>query len=194
MLFRSSPDRKRFLEIAKRFHFDDPYLFKYCADQVIRRCIPFEDISHILSSCHLEACGGHFSSQKTAQKVLYSGFYWPTIFKDSYTFCKSCACCQMLGSLSRKNEMPMTPIITLKSLIVGALTSWGHSPPLSTMNIFCWRSSTYQSGSKQSPLERMIITLSFLFLKRTFFLGLGPRRQLSVTKGRISAIIHSSHL
>ena len=55
----SSPDRKRFLSIAKRFHFDDPYLFKYCADQVIRRCVPDEDITHILSSCHSEAYGGH---------------------------------------------------------------------------------------------------------------------------------------
>jgi hypothetical protein len=34
--------------------------------------------------CHSKACGGHFSSRKTTAKILQSGFYWPTMFKDSH--------------------------------------------------------------------------------------------------------------
>ena len=78
----STQDKKKFLSIARHFFFDNPYFFKYCADQVVRRCISNEEVSPILASCHSEACGGHFSSQKTAHKILSSGFYWPTIFKD----------------------------------------------------------------------------------------------------------------
>jgi hypothetical protein len=48
----------------KNFYLDDPYLFKYCPDQIFRRCIPDN-----------EACGGHFSSRKTTAKILQSGFY-----------------------------------------------------------------------------------------------------------------------
>jgi hypothetical protein len=33
-------DRSKFLAGAKYFFWDDPYLFKYCPDQIIRRCIP----------------------------------------------------------------------------------------------------------------------------------------------------------
>ena len=34
--------------------------------------------------CHSSACGGHFAVQKTSDKILQSGFYWPVIFKDAH--------------------------------------------------------------------------------------------------------------
>ena len=46
-------------------------MFKYCADQIIRKCVPEEEQKGILSHCHESACGGHFVSQKTAMKVLH---------------------------------------------------------------------------------------------------------------------------
>ncbi|KAL6310937.1 hypothetical protein AAG906_016240 [Vitis piasezkii] len=36
------------------------------------------------------ACGGHFASQKTAMKVIQSGFWWPSLFKDAHSMCKGC--------------------------------------------------------------------------------------------------------
>ncbi|KAH9801738.1 hypothetical protein KPL71_001135 [Citrus sinensis] len=83
-------DKAKFFAEIKNFFWDDPYLFKYCADQIVRRCIPENEIQNILSFCHEQACGGHFSVKKTATKVLQCGFYWPTIFRDAYTFCSSC--------------------------------------------------------------------------------------------------------
>ena len=65
-----------------------PYLFKYCADQIIRKCVPEEEQEGILSHCHDSACGGHFASHKKTMKVLHSGFYWPSLFKNAYTMCK----------------------------------------------------------------------------------------------------------
>ncbi|RVW18740.1 Retrovirus-related Pol polyprotein from transposon 17.6 [Vitis vinifera] len=44
--------------------------------------------------CHENACGGHFASQKTTMRVLQSGFYWPSLFKDAHTICKSGDRCQ----------------------------------------------------------------------------------------------------
>jgi len=52
------------------FFWDEPYLFKYCPDQIIRRCLS-EDEHHImLTFCHEFACSGHFGPRKTAEKVL----------------------------------------------------------------------------------------------------------------------------
>ena len=31
--------RRKFLVEVKRFFFDDPYLFKYCEDQIMRQCV-----------------------------------------------------------------------------------------------------------------------------------------------------------
>ena len=61
-------------------------MFKYYEDQIIRKCVPEEEEQGILSHCHESACSGHFASQKTAMKVLQSGFYW-LIFLKKLTKC-----------------------------------------------------------------------------------------------------------
>ena len=68
-------DRKYFLAKIHSYYWEEPFLFKYCADQIIRKCVPEEEQQGILSHCHESACGCHFASQKTAMKVLQSGFY-----------------------------------------------------------------------------------------------------------------------
>ena len=53
-------------------------------------------------------------------KVLQSGFSWPLLFKDAHTMCRTCDRCQRLGKLTRRNQMPMNPI-----LIVDLFDVWG---------------------------------------------------------------------
>ncbi|RVW84906.1 putative mitochondrial protein [Vitis vinifera] len=89
-------------------------------NQIIRKCVPEEEQQGILNHCHESACGGHFASQKTAIKVLQSGFSWPSFFKDAHTMCRSYDRCQRLGKLTRRNQMPMNPI-----LIVDLFDVWG---------------------------------------------------------------------
>ncbi|KAK9208748.1 hypothetical protein WN944_001108 [Citrus x changshan-huyou] len=36
----NTQEKKKFLVEVKKFYWDDPYLFKYCPDQIFRRCIP----------------------------------------------------------------------------------------------------------------------------------------------------------
>ena len=82
-----------------QYVWDDPYLWKHCADQLIRRCIPGIEHKSILTFCHTESCGGHFGPRRTALKVLDSGFYWPSIFHDAHLFCKTCDRCQRTGNI-----------------------------------------------------------------------------------------------
>ena len=51
---------KKFLHDVRSYQWDDPYLYKLCSDQVIRRCASEEEIPHILESCHVATYGGHF--------------------------------------------------------------------------------------------------------------------------------------
>ncbi|WJZ98606.1 hypothetical protein VitviT2T_017118 [Vitis vinifera] len=113
-------DRKHFFAKIHVYYWEEPFLFKYCADQIIRKCVPEEEQQGILSHCHENACGGHFASQKTAMKVLQSGFTWPSLFKDSHIMCRGCDRCQRLRKLTKRNQMPMNPI-----LIVDLFDVWG---------------------------------------------------------------------
>ncbi|XP_073033861.1 uncharacterized protein [Primulina eburnea] len=51
----SSQDKRKFLNEVKNFYWDDPYLFKYCPDQIFRRCIPDNEVSSVIKFCHSEA-------------------------------------------------------------------------------------------------------------------------------------------
>uniref|UniRef100_UPI0035CEEAB6 hypothetical protein n=1 Tax=Bartonella sp. AC134YNZD TaxID=3243446 RepID=UPI0035CEEAB6 len=61
----SKLDQKKFLRNARSFFWDEPYLFKYCADQIVRRCIPDSESTSIMQFCHSAAYGGNFSAKKT---------------------------------------------------------------------------------------------------------------------------------
>ena len=60
---------------------------------IIRRCVPEGEQSNILQECYASPYGGHFAGDKTAHKILQSGFYWPTIFKDCFEWVKLCDQC-----------------------------------------------------------------------------------------------------
>ncbi|RVW73707.1 Pol polyprotein [Vitis vinifera] len=130
-----SARQKHFFAKIHAYYWEEPFLFKYCADQIIRKCVPEEEQQGILSHCHENACGGHFASQKTTMKVLQSGFTWPSLFKDSHIMCRSCDRCQRLGKLTKRNQMPMNPILIVDLLMFGVLTSWDLSQCL-LENIF----------------------------------------------------------
>ena len=55
-------DRKYFFAKIHSYYWEEPFLFKYCVDQIIRKCVPEEEQQGILSHCHESACGGHFVS------------------------------------------------------------------------------------------------------------------------------------
>ena len=59
----SSQDKKNFFAKVQAYYWDEPFLFKYCADQIIRKCVPEQEKHGILSHCHGNACGGHFLSK-----------------------------------------------------------------------------------------------------------------------------------
>jgi hypothetical protein len=108
-------DKRKFLSDVQNFYWDDPYLFKYCPNQIYQRCILDNEVSSVMRFCHSEACGGYFSSRKTTAKILQSGFYWPTMFKDSYAFCKTCENYQKVGFISKHRESLYNLLLTFKS-------------------------------------------------------------------------------
>ena len=84
----TAQDKKFFHTRVHSYYWEEAYLFKYCADHILRKCVPEEEQGGILNHCHDSECGGHFTSQKTAMKVLHSGLYWPS-FSRMPTPCAS---------------------------------------------------------------------------------------------------------
>lgn len=68
---------------SRHYVWDQPFLWRFCADQLINRCVNDNEIPSILQFCHTKVCRGHFRPWKTARKILESGLFWSTIFRDA---------------------------------------------------------------------------------------------------------------
>nr|GFA21922.1 reverse transcriptase domain-containing protein [Tanacetum cinerariifolium] len=106
----SSQQKNKFFKDVKHYFWDDPFLFKICADQVIRRCVHDKETLDILKACHNRSTGGHHGANLTAKKVFNSSFFWPTIYKDAHELVKNCDSCQRQGKISQCDEMPQNSI------------------------------------------------------------------------------------
>nr|GFB76747.1 hypothetical protein [Tanacetum cinerariifolium] len=65
----SSQQKSKFFKDVKHYFWDDPYLFKIYADQVIRRCVSGQEAIEILKACHSGPTGGHHGPNYTARKM-----------------------------------------------------------------------------------------------------------------------------
>ncbi|CAM8942209.1 unnamed protein product [Rhodiola kirilowii] len=120
--------RRKFLHDVSRYFWDDPFLYKLCADGIYRKCVTKDDAKGIIACCHSSSYGGHGSTSKTTSKVLQSGFYWPNIFKDTYEFVKSCNECQRTGNIARRDEMPQKGILEVEIFDVWGVDFMGPLP------------------------------------------------------------------
>ncbi|KAL4384526.1 hypothetical protein GQ457_15G014740 [Hibiscus cannabinus] len=176
--------RKRFRHNAKGYFWDEPYLFKQCADQIIRRCIPEEEQQMILEQCHSAPYGGHFGGNRTAAKVLQSGFYWPTLHRDAQLFCQQCDRCQRTGNISKRNEMPLQNILEVELFDVWGIDFMGPFPSsfgnlyilLAVDYVSKWVEAIASAHNDAKTVQR--------FIKKNIFTRFGTPRVIISDEGR----------
>nr|GEY33908.1 DNA-directed DNA polymerase [Tanacetum cinerariifolium] len=106
----TSQQKKKFFKDVKYYFWDDPYMFRMCADQIIRRCVHVQEAIDILKARHEGPTGGHHSANLIAKKVFDAGFFLPTIYRDAHDMIKSCDTCQRKGKILQRDEMPQNDI------------------------------------------------------------------------------------
>ncbi|GJQ95454.1 DNA-directed DNA polymerase [Tanacetum coccineum] len=124
----STQQKRKFFKDVKHYFWDDPYLFRICADQIIRRCVHGHEALEILKACHEGPTGGHHSANLTARKVFDAGFFWPTIYRDAHSMIKSCDTCQRQGKISQRDEMPQNAIQVCEIFDIWGIDFMGPFP------------------------------------------------------------------
>nr|GEX78534.1 reverse transcriptase domain-containing protein [Tanacetum cinerariifolium] len=130
----SSQQKNKFFKDVKHYFWDDPFLFKGCADQVIRRCVHGQIAVDILKACHNGPTGGHHGPNYITKKVFDSGFYWPTIYRDAHDLVKSCDACQRQGKISQHDEMSQNAIKVCKIFDVWGIDFIRFGTPRATIS------------------------------------------------------------
>ena len=175
--------KKRFFAYLKHYCWEEPLLYRHGADQVIRRCVPEDEMHIVLNHCHTLPCGGHFGGQRTSAKVLQSGFYWPTLFKDAHHFVSTCYKCQRMGSISRKDEPPIHPILEVEMFDLWGMDFMGPFPP-SYNNLYILLAVDYVSKWVETILTRTNdAKVVAQFLRSHIFSRFGTPRALITENG-----------
>ena len=65
----SSIDRNKFFRNVRYFSWEDLYLFKYCPDHVVCRCVPDEEMKNITEFYHSQACPTFFITQNRCKDL-----------------------------------------------------------------------------------------------------------------------------
>jgi hypothetical protein len=68
-------DWKKIIQDSRLHLWDDLYLYRVCADGLLRSCIPTFESRKILEHCHSTPYGGHYGDFRSNAKVWQSGFY-----------------------------------------------------------------------------------------------------------------------
>nr|GFA34055.1 DNA-directed DNA polymerase [Tanacetum cinerariifolium] len=182
----TSQQKNKFFKDVKHYFWDDPLLFKICADQVIRQCVHGKEAFDILKACHNGPTGGHHGANLTAKTIFDAGFFWPTIYKDTYEFVKNCDSCQRQGKISQRDEMPQNSIQTYEIFDVWGIDFMG--PFLSSRgNKFILVAVDYLSKwveAKALPTNDTRVVCKFL---KSLFARFGSPRAI------ISDRVHTDH-
>ncbi|GAU32930.1 hypothetical protein TSUD_152910 [Trifolium subterraneum] len=124
----SYQQKKKFFRDANFYFWDDPYLFKVGQDGLIRRCVDDDEAQSIMWHYHSSPYGGHHSGPRTAAKVLQSGFFWPTLFKDCVEFVQRCDNCHKTGNVSKRDEMPLNSMLEVEPFDCWGIDFMGPFP------------------------------------------------------------------
>eukprot|EP00253_Pinus_taeda_P025276 PITA_25276 len=159
-------ERKQIVQRSARFSWIGGYLFHTRADMHIRRCVREDEIFDILKACHVEPCGGHFAYRRTGHKVLQTGYYWPTIFKDAKKFVQACDSCQRAGRPSQSDEIPLNPQLVIEPFERWALDFVGPINPSSNQKTYILVATEYVTKwveAEALPRATEDFVIQFLF-------------------------------
>ena len=69
-------------------------LYRRGLSQPLLKYLSPAQVSFVLEEVHKSSCGHHLEGKALALKVLWAGYYWPTMTTDAVDFVRKCSKCQ----------------------------------------------------------------------------------------------------
>ncbi len=68
-------------------------MYKVGQNNIMHKCLTSLEAHIVLKELHEGVAGRNFVADITIKKILDVRYWWPTLFKDTHDFCKSCDSC-----------------------------------------------------------------------------------------------------
>ncbi|GKF51967.1 hypothetical protein Tco_0148434, partial [Tanacetum coccineum] len=146
----TSQQKRKFFKDVKHYFWDDPFLFKICADQVIRRCVHGKEAFNILEACHNGPTGEGIMVQISPPKRSLMPVSFGLLFtKMPTSWLKIATRANVKEKFRNVMRCLKIPYKFVKILTCGASISWGRSRLHEGTSTYSWRSITCQNGLKR---------------------------------------------
>nr|GEV96624.1 DNA-directed DNA polymerase [Tanacetum cinerariifolium]GEW54639.1 DNA-directed DNA polymerase [Tanacetum cinerariifolium] len=142
----SSQQNKNFFKDVKHYFWDDPYMFRICADQVIRRCVHGQEVVDILTACHNGPTEGHYGANYTAKKYLISVFIGRLFTKMPMTWSHGVTLVNVKAKSYNMMKCLKMQFKFVRFLTFRASTLSDRSRILLEINTFSWPLTICQNG------------------------------------------------
>ena len=79
-------------------------LYKRGFSQPYLRCVEEEEAKYVLEEIHKGVCNDHMGAKSLVQKIMKSGYLWPTMQHDAVNFVKRYDSCQRYGMSNKSSR------------------------------------------------------------------------------------------
>jgi len=138
-------------------------------------CLIEDEFIETNKDYHEGFCGGHYSWKVTAHKILQAGFYWRTLFGDTYKFVRSYQKCQLFAEKKRLAPLPLIPVF-----VEEPFRQWGFNfvgemnPPSSRQHRWVLTTTDYFTKWVEAiPTKRENDQIVMKFLEENIFRRVG---------------------
>ncbi|XP_074374141.1 uncharacterized protein LOC141714526 [Apium graveolens] len=107
---------------ATKFFLEEGLLYRRTISSPILKCVWPMEANYYLMEVHEGICGDQMSAKALAHKIIWKGYYWPTIHQDGVDFVKKCKQCQLFSNISW-----LSPILPSSLLSPIAFAIWGRN-------------------------------------------------------------------
>lgn len=96
---------------------------------MIRKLVQEGEQRTILKACHNSEYRGQFGGDKTSTKVLQSGLYWHTLFKDAHFIVQEFDRFQRICGILKRNQLPQNVMLEVELFDVWGVYFMRPFPP-----------------------------------------------------------------
>eukprot|EP00253_Pinus_taeda_P005717 PITA_05717 len=180
----SSKEKSKIVRKSAPFTWIGGNLFKLGLDQILRRCVREEEVFDILLTCHDGPCGGHFTTKRSAFKIIQAGYYWHTLHQDVRRYISQCDRCQRMGKPTPRNEMPLQPQVTFEPFEKWGMDFVGPVNPPSKKKSYIIVCTDYmKKWAETKAIKATTKEKVAEFLRKNIFYKFGYPRELVIDQG-----------
>nr|GEW48501.1 reverse transcriptase domain-containing protein [Tanacetum cinerariifolium] len=145
--------KNKFFKDVKHYFWDDPYLFKIYADQVIRRCVHGQEAVDILMACHNGPIKGYYGANLTAKKTLILVFIGLLFTEMPMTWSHVVTLVNVKEKYRNVMKCLKMQFKFMRFSTFGASISWDHYRLLKEINTFLWPLTICPNGTLRAIIS-----------------------------------------